>query len=610
MLYKLKHSVFVFLFLAVFIQIKAQNDYEGFIVKNVEFKGNTSFSRKELMEQVTIHGTNFFRRTILRKEPFLYSEEYVQISLENLKKFYQSEGFLHARISKTIIPEQKNRQIQLLTINISQGEAVQAGNITYNFFKDSSLSSPEIQKIMAHIKKNRKIDRGQRFRDQYFQEDREMMAKEFKEAGYALASINYELNLSENQTTVNINWQIKRGPHCKIGRTIVTGNDHIDRFFILKYRSYQKGETFTEEELAKTQENLYDLGLFQIVTVKAGYQERQGNIIPVKINVKESPRLNTQFGLGYGTEDKFRTFVNFQRANLFGGARRIELLAKHSGLELYNINFKYIQPHFLTRRTTLTINPFLRHETEPGYETRRFGFNLPVSHTFSRTYKVSFNYYLEQVGQTTSSREMDPLKKSPSLYNKSGLIISTEWKTSQPMFFPEQGHFANLSYKINGFLFQSDFNYSRLLLDLRKYNRVGDMVVASRLKIGGIESADASNFVPVEDRFYSGGSMSIRGWSRGKLGPIAEDPIGGKSLLEASLELRFPVYKKLSAVIFSDGGNAWLDSYTYKFHDLRYAVGFGLRYRTPIGPVRIDIARPVADPKESFEYHLNIGQAF
>ena len=116
----------------------------------------------------------------------------------------------------------------------------------------------------------------------------------------------------------------------------------------------------------------------------------------------------------------------------------------------------------------------------------------------------------------------------------------------------------------------------------------------------------------MEERFYSGGSSSVRGWGRSLLGDLDEngDPIGGKSLMEFSLELRYPIYGYLSGVIFGDAGNIWDESVEYQIDELRYSAGVGLRLDTPIGPIRFDVARPVDDVDTDIQFHISVGQAF
>jgi outer membrane protein insertion porin family len=129
---------------------------------------------------------------------------------------------------------------------------------------------------------------------------------------------------------------------------------------------------------------------------------------------------------------------------------------------------------------------------------------------------------------------------------------------------------------------------------------------------GGIHSGDSTGFIPVEDRFYSGGSNSVRGWNRSELGPKRESstPLGGKSIIEANLELRQHLFWRLSGVAFIDAGNVQRNSFEYKLNELAYAVGGGLRVETPIGPIRFDVGFPVWNEKRSPQFFISVGQAF
>ena len=117
---------------------------------------------------------------------------------------------------------------------------------------------------------------------------------------------------------------------------------------------------------------------------------------------------------------------------------------------------------------------------------------------------------------------------------------------------------------------------------------------------------------PIEERFYAGGSYSIRGWARADLGPKNRDgkPIGGKSRLETSLELRFPLYKRLSGVLFYDAGNVWQKTFFINTDNLGMAAGAGVRLRTPIGPVRIDAGAPLNRGKTGVQIHFSVGHSF
>jgi outer membrane protein insertion porin family len=191
-------------------------------------------------------------------------------------------------------------------------------------------------------------------------------------------------------------------------------------------------------------------------------------------------------------------------------------------------------------------------------------------------------------------------------------MASVAFDGSEPRFSPQKGFVALMGFKYNGYIFNSDFNYTRFWLEARQYVKFKSVVFAFRAMGGGIHSGDEHEFVPVEDRFYSGGSTSNRGWQRAALGPlrVSGTPLGGKSVLEMNVEARFPLFWRLDGALFWDQGNVWAQPYTYRMNRLEYSAGAGLRVNTPIGPIRFDVGLPLWSEKRSPQFFLNVGQAF
>jgi outer membrane translocation and assembly module TamA len=135
-----------------------------------------------------------------------------------------------------------------------------------------------------------------------------------------------------------------------------------------------------------------------------------------------------------------------------------------------------------------------------------------------------------------------------------------------------------------------------------------------RLKLGFADPFDGSTEVPLFERFFAGGANSVRGYGRHRLGPLssADDPVGGRSLIEGSLELRHPLFANLGGALFLDFGQVSLDSFDVPIDDLRYALGFGVSYTTPIGPLRLDLGFPLRPPHgdQPWQVHFSIGQFF
>jgi outer membrane translocation and assembly module TamA len=194
-------------------------------------------------------------------------------------------------------------------------------------------------------------------------------------------------------------------------------------------------------------------------------------------------------------------------------------------------------------------------------------------------------------------------------------FVEVQYNTSDSFLNPTHGMVLRGRLEHSTTAVISDVSFVKLVLEARHYLPLSQrLLLATRLKLGGIEPYGSSTDVPFNVRFFAGGPGSVRGFQLNRLGPVNADgdPIGGLSLIEGSAELRFPLFGDFGAVLFLDFGNVFSPPFTYHLGDLRYAVGPGLRYNTPVGPLRLDVGF-IVDRRagENFgRVEFSIGQAF
>jgi outer membrane translocation and assembly module TamA len=168
-----------------------------------------------------------------------------------------------------------------------------------------------------------------------------------------------------------------------------------------------------------------------------------------------------------------------------------------------------------------------------------------------------------------------------------------------------------------------DFRFTETILEGRYFQPITDRaLVAVKVRGGSIGSfSDENLLVPFYRRYWLGGADSLRGWGRFEVAPLFDGlPVGGHTMVQSSLEVRVPIWGNLTGVAFADAGNVWNNAWDFNLNDLRYDVGPGLRYLTPIGPIRVDLGYQInpipgllIDGKEQsrrFRFHFSIGQAF
>jgi outer membrane protein insertion porin family len=556
---------------------------------------------------------SWLEKVLTKNEPFLYNEELIRVDMERLTRVYQSQGFLQVDVKLLPLKVNDNRETVKIIFEIDEGEPVMVDTLTLELFEEDE--SINLDSIKNSLSRDLELKPGERFRDEAIKNDKQKIDLAFQSMGYAYASTSYSLDLDTEKMITKIHFSVYPGPKAYLDETTISGNQHVSDKFIRKQLDYEEGELYNKSLLNEAREDLYRLQLFRVVSVlpQKNAQERRSQI-PVEIYIEEAPRLSTRFGAGYGTEDKFRTFLDLNYRGFLGGARRLNLYLKHSALEPYSAHLRWIQPQLFNTNSSITLNPFIERKSEPGFKTRTYGINVPFTYRFNDWLSSKLTYYFEDVEQQVEEDdpEFDDFENNKFPYDKSGFLFSTVFDNSSPTFSPEEGFNISVGIKFNGYILPGDFNYTRIWGDFRTYHDVGPVIFAFRLMAGGISSADSSNFIPVEDRFYSGGSNSIRGWRRSELGPKRESgtPLGGKSILETNFEVRYPLFWRLSAVAFFEAGNVWRTSYSYNLSDLGYSAGSGLRIETPIGPVRLDVGFPLWNEKTSPAFFISVGQAF
>lgn len=591
-------------------ELRAQENYA---IRKIHFKGNKAFDKDQLLETTSIYESNWYSRRIRKTEAALYHPEIIQADKERIRHFYQTHGFLRAVVKIDSVQTDDKKQSVQLHFSIEENEPIVVDKLLFRIDKGDSLTIKD--SIVRAFLRHPILKEGSRFVDANLYADIEQINGFFMNRGHVYADTQFELKLQPDSNKTDVVYGIHKGDKGQFGEATVSGNRFVKEKVIRRQFNFKAGEDYSQKKLESTRRDMYGLQLFRVVSLSPlSDKATQRNPIPIKVYIQEMPRWSTRFGLGFGTEDKFRAFSDFTYRGLWGGTSRLNLQLKHSALTPYYASLSWIEPRFLMQNLSLSVSPYAKREAEPGYSTSTFGLNLPISYTFTQKTKATLSYYAERVTQVIESTDTDVPNPEDKdyLYNKSGLSMSMSLHNALPLVNPSKGWSLALGAKVNGYIFGSDFNYTRLWTDVRAYQKTGKFLFAERIMLGAIYSSDTSGFIPVEDRWYAGGSNSNRGWGRAEIGPQRESgtPSGGKSMLETNLEVRHPLFWRVELAAFVDASTIQNQSNKYQLSNMQMAVGGGLRINTPIGPIRFDVGMPVWNEKRKAQFFLSVGQAF
>ncbi len=579
------------------------------LLRKVEFTGNTTFSDKQLQKKMTLQPPSFIEKAAFWQDPEPFSREILQRDIQTLIRFYQTEGFIDIQIESKLSIDQNRVDVLLI---IHEGRAVVINTIKFNIMISDSSHFDYIQELIKQQKAALSLKAGERFRDEHLREDNLRIAEHFMENGFPLTTVEGKTELESRRVTVILT--IKPGSFCRFGNISVMGNKRIISARIKSRLVFTTGDTVRQSLIKASQRRIYRLGVFQYVSLHLDFKELKNHSLPITIRVQETAKMTTKVGVGYGREDRFRAFLELKRLGFFEDVRQLHLTAKHSYLEPYHFNARWIHPAVI-EDIEVSLNPFYRRQREPAFSIDRVGANLMLQKRFKTETDVYLQYAAEQDNlDINPSIRREALSKSDiTLYNKSSTSLGFSRNTTDSPFAPVTGSFFALTFTLAGVGLESDFHFIRLMSDYRRYFQLSDLLVyAVRCKTGLMKSIRAEENTPIEERFYAGGSHSIRGWARSELGPKSSQgkPIGGHSLVEISQEYRIEIWKKLSGVLFVDSGNVWKKVNGFQFSSLHYTGGLGLRYQLPIGPIRIDAGYPLFEGEQPPQIHFSVGQAF
>ncbi len=603
--------LFVFLLFICPFSAMSQDNAE---IRRVKFEGNDAFSDGDLLDEISFEKSSWIKQTIFNHQPKFYSENAWEMNKAQLKAFYQSEGYLHVKIKEPELEMHPRKYKVDITITIQEGKPVIVNQVDFmtekGGRKDSLLESDEWEKLQKDLE----VEAGARFRDEEVKSDQDAIKSWFSSRGYAYVGAAPSITFTADTLGANLDWQIRKRSLVYFGEISIEGAKRTPESGIRRQFEIEEGELYSSNNLSRTQQQIYDLGLFRIASVQAPLTDRSRDTVSVNVSINEAPRLSTRVGVGYGREDQFRTFADMRYLNFPGSIQQTNLYAKHSGLEPYRFEVTVTHPAIIGPRSSLDFKPFIRTRDEPGFESLLWGGDLVLHQYFTNDLRGSATLYFERVDIDISSdfeRSLDEM--AISRYSKNGVSLGLFYNTANPRFDPTTGWSIAATTSGNSALFGSPYPFLKYLFEVKKFSAITNgLILALRLKMGGINPVAGAGSTPVEERFFAGGSQSLRGWLRQMLGPMDSDgiPIGGNSTIEGSIEPRIKIIHPVSMVVFMDYGNVWREENHYDFSDFRFAAGTGVRVSTPIGPVGIDFARPVFDTKTAWEFHLNIGHAF
>jgi outer membrane protein insertion porin family len=613
------------------------NDYEKVKIKQITFLNNRRFTDEQLKAVLGetkeggvlsfLTGSGSFKESSFKQD------------LQRLTYWYLENGYVKFRYEAPVVTVSEDKKYLFVSIYVDEGEQYSMGEI--DFGGDLLFTKDELRESVE-------LTQGKRFSISQRNQDIQRLTERYQDLGYAFVNVVPRMNVDDEKRLVSISYDFEKGSLVYFGEINVTGNSKTHDKVIRRELRIREGELYSGTKLRVSRENVERLGyfapgevIFNTITPK-----EKPDVLNVEITVKERSTGTVTLGAGYGSAQGFFFTAQISEINLMGRGQSLTLAGQYSTNAFQqSFNLGFTDPYAFDTRWSAGFDLYYVNFPIPQkYSTRKLGTQLRVGHPIG-DYTMFFTSYkfermrVESLSAEQLNTQVEPEEVEADNGYLSSVVFSLVRDKRNNRFETTGGDYQSASFEIAGL--GGDKHFLKYQLNNRFYTRVvGDLVFRTNQEFGHIVDLDANRRVPPSERFYLGGPNNMRGFRFFELGPsrirnepftnnndtpddpsddfpdtrAVREPQGGNVQLFSIFELEHPIIREagLKGVLFYDVGNVFQTFDELTRFELRQDVGFGLRWFSPIGPLRFEFGYPLKRRagEQSPEFNFFIGTPF
>ena len=619
-------------------------------VKEIAFTGNHHISSSDLEAQVDVKEGKW----IISHGK--YSEKLTRQSAKNVENFYKDNGFEQVKVTPQAVV--RNQGIRI-TFNVAEGDRTTVGNLRVEGNKSFRFDQ------LRHGKGQFELLEGKPFSPRRMSDDRNQIAAKYLDAGFPNAEVKTVVTRHpDDPHVIDVTYEITENQRVRISHVVYMGWDHTKLALLQKSANLTPEEPLSEGKLLQGESDLYDLGIFDWSSIGPRRQITNQTEEEALVKVHEAKRNSITYGFGlqisrrggnvptgsvavpglptiglHGAKvlPSEKTFVSprgsieYRRLDVRGLGETFAVSVLAERLDQRFIT-TYTDPHFrLSSWQALTSISAERTTENPLFQARladaSIQFQRFLNRKKTRQLQLRYDFNRTRLSQLLVPQLVLPADRNVQLSYVSGTLIED---TRDKPLDAHRGVYSTLDFRLVPSALGSSADFARFFGQYAYYKPLGGLVFANSIRLG-LAAPYSSSDVPTSERFFAGGGTTLRGFPTDEAGPVRyvpfcqgasttncpliPIPVGGNQLFILNSELRFPIpiINNLGGVVFYDGGNVYRRINFPEFvNNYSNTVGIGLRYNTPIGPLRFDVGRnlnPVTGISAN-QYFITLGQAF
>lgn len=561
-------------------------------IKRIEFVGNKALPERELKGYLSVTERSLFSPVAKyvryltavvspepQAEPGVYNLAYLYRDLGKIETAYKNKGYIEVKIGEPQVIEEVDGVVIKIPIEEGPQYSVKEVKIVQDLLPEEELY------------KRIKTQKGKVFSLGALREDEVYLTHLFSDYGYAYAKVSTQFDKAPEGNLLVVTFKVDKGPVVFINRIDIEGNTKTRDKVIRREILLSEGWPYSGKRLEKSEERLRRLGFFEEVKIEKekGVTDEDLNL---KVKVKEALTGTFSIGAAYSSSEKFVFMTEITQRNWLGKGQRVSVAAKiGTRSSRYSINF--FDPYFRDTRYSLGWSLY-NYETEyEDFTKDSVGGSLKLGYVFTPEFSAYLGYrYDDSKLKDVLNNASVIIQESRKIHVTSALELGAVYDSRNRFFMPTKGWYHELGLSYAGGFLGGDAEFVKFTGEHQVYFPLGKLTAHLLFGYGYLTEGSGKR-VPVYERFFLGGISSVRGYKFGDISPIDENTkerIGGTRMFYTQTEAIFPLIKtiNLNGVVFFDMGNVWSQKYEFSTSDIRKSVGVGIRWLSPLGPLRIE----------------------